>query len=379
LGLIRVPEKAGAAPSNQLFLREKLQSIPRLHRAALPDFCNLGVTLRILLLVNVLMLAYSFAQTRPFVLLVWMSNFLTSAAVVEPVLIFSLAVLCPMRALLRGRNYWLSLLVVLLTEFIVTLGFHYLMLNGESPGFSMELVLHDWIVVLAVTAIVLYYFYLRERAFSPAIAEARLQALQARIRPHFLFNSLNAVLSLIRSEPRQAERTLENLADLFRVLLREERRAVKLSEEIDLCKRYLDIEVLRLGERLQVEWRIDPETDKVAIPPLILQPLAENAVHHGIEPSPEPGLLLITVARKGRQVEIELVNPRTEGRTQPPGRRGNHMALDNVRERLALHYDVEARLDAGPAQDPVTGLGEYRVKITLPARELEAPRVERRA
>ena len=355
-----------------------MQSIPRLHKPALPDFCNLGVTLRILLLVNLLLAGFALALSRPFTLLGWFSNFLTGAALVEPVLICSLAVLCPLRMALRGRGYWLSLLAVLLTEVVVTLGFHYLQRRGDGPALSVDLIVHDWLVVTAITCIVLYYFYLRERAFSPAIAEARLQALQARIRPHFLFNSLNAVLSLVRSEPRQAERTLENLADLFRVLLREERRAVKLSEEIDLCKRYLDIEGLRLGERLRVEWRIDPETEKVGIPPLILQPLAENAVHHGIEPSSEPGLILITVARKGRQVEIEIANPRIEGNTRPPGRTGNHMALDNVRERLALHYDVEARLEAGPGVD-AQGAGEYRVKITLPARELEAPRVERRA
>jgi two-component system sensor histidine kinase AlgZ len=360
-------------------LREKLQSIPRLHKPALPDFCNLGVILRILLLVNLLLLTFAFAQSRPFSLSSWIGSFLAGAAVVEPVLICSLAILCPLRMFLRGRNYWLSLLAILLVEFLPTVGFHLLTLRGEGNGFSLDLAIHDWLVLIVVSAIVLYYFYLRERAFSPAIAEARLQALQARIRPHFLFNSLTAVLSLIRSEPRQAERTLEDLADLFRVLLREERRAVKLSEEIDLCKRYLAIESLRLGDRLRVEWRIDPEAELAAIPPLILQPLAENAVHHGIEPSADPGLILITVARKGRQVEIEIVNPRVEGNTRPPGRAGNHMALDNVRERLALHYDVEARLDAGPAQDAASGAGEYRVKITLPARELDAPKVERRA
>ena len=358
-----------------------MQSIPRLHKPALPDFCNLGVILRTLLLVNLLLAGVSLAQSRPFTLYQWVGHFLTGAALVEPILITSLALLCPLRRLLRVQPYGVSVAAVLLTEFIITTLFHVL-LRGEAEGgmgFSLNVVLHDWLMVLVISAFVLYYFYLRERAFSPALSEARLQALQARIRPHFLFNSLNAVLSLIRSEPRRAERALEDLADLFRVLLREERRAVKLSEEIGLCRRYLEIEQLRLGERLQVEWRVDPDTDAVSIPPLILQPLAENAVHHGIEPSHEPGLLLITVARKGREVIIELTNPRVEGHTQPPGRSSNHMALDNVRERLALHYDVEARLDAGPGTDPVTGAGEYRVKITLPGRALEAPKVERRA
>ena len=354
-----------------------MQSIPRLTQPALPDFCNLGVTLRILLLVNLMLATLALAQSRPFTMAGWMNNLFVGAAYVEPVLILSLLVLCPFRMLLRGYPYWVSVAVILVTEFLITVGLH-LLLRSDGLGFDMELVVHDWLVVTMICGVVLYYFYLRERAFSPALAEARLQALQARIRPHFLFNSLTAVLSLIRSEPQQAERTLEDLADLFRVLLREERRAVRLDEEIDLCKRYLAIESLRLGERLRVEWLVDPDALNTTIPPLILQPLAENAVHHGIEPNHEPGVILISVARKGRQVEIEIVNPRVDGNTQPAGRAGNQMALDNVRERLALHYDVEARLDAGPALDALTGAGEYRVKITLPAHEQEVPRVERR-
>ncbi|HEY4371758.1 MAG TPA: histidine kinase [Burkholderiales bacterium] len=336
------------------------------------------MTLRILLLVNLLLAALALAQTRPFSFVGWISNLLIGAAFVEPVLISSVVLLCPLRVFLRRYSYWLSVAVILGVEFLVTAGLH-LLLRNDGMEFDLALVIHDWLVVTLICGVVLYYFYLRERAFSPAIAEARLQALQARIRPHFLFNSLTAVLSLIRTEPRQAERTLEDLADLFRVLLREERRAVKLDEEISLCKRYLDIESLRLGERMQVEWRIDESALSITIPPLILQPLAENAVHHGIEPNHQPGLITLSVLRRGRLVEIEIVNPRVEGNTRPPGRAGNQMALDNVRERLALHYDVEARLDAGPAQDPVTGAGEYRVKITLPAHEQERPRVERRA
>jgi len=328
--------------------------------------------LRILLLVNLLLGALAMAQTRPFGLAGWMSSFLDAAAFAEPVLISSLVVLCPLRAWLRYRPYWLGLTAALVTECLLTIGLH-AVLRRDGPAFSLDLVIHDWLVVMVVSAIVLYYFNLRERAFSPALSEARLQALQARIRPHFLFNSLTAVLSLIRSDPKRAEQTLEDLADLFRVLLREERRAVLLDEEVDLCKRYLAIESLRLGERLQVEWRIAPGVGRVGIPPLILQPLAENAVHHGIEPSSEPGLILITIERRGGQVEIEIVNPRVEGNTQPPGRGGNHMALDNVRERLALHYDVEANLEAR------AGAGDYRVKITLPARDIVVPKVERRA
>ena len=230
----------------------------------------------------------------------------------------------------------------------------------------MDLPVREAMLAALLTAVALYYFYLRERAYSPALAEARLLALQARIRPHFLFNSLTAVLSLIRSEPRRAERALEDLADLFRVLLREERRVVRMSEEISLCQRYLEIETLRLGQRLQVKWQVDDALLDVAVPPLILQPLVENAVHHGIEPASEPGLVTISVRSLGRQVEVEIINPLVEGQTQPPGRAGNHMALDNVRERLALQFDFEARLET--EQLP----GFYKVRILLPIKSAPA-------
>ena len=132
---------------------------------------------------------------------------------------------------------------------------------------------------------ILYYFHLRNRALSPALTEARLQALQARIRPHFLFNSINAVLSLIRPEPKRAEAALEDMADLFRVLMADNRDLSTLEREVELTRQYLNLEQLRLGERLQVEWHIDNMPGEALIPPLVLQPLVENAVYHGIEPS----------------------------------------------------------------------------------------------
>src|SRR5258708_25983353 len=140
-----------------------------------------------------------------------------------------------------------------------------------------------WVVF--VTAVTIAYFDLRARALSPAIAEARIQALQARIRPHFLYNSINAVLSLIRSEPRRAERALEDLADLFRVLLADNRTLAPIANEVELARQYLALEELRLGERLEVTWRIARMPADTLVPPLVLQPLVGDAVYHGIEPS----------------------------------------------------------------------------------------------
>lgn len=331
---------------------------------SLPDFCNLGVALRILMIGNLGLALVGLATAQPFTLAAWLERLVVAAAVVEPVLIASLVVLCPVRRLMEPAGYWPGFVVLVVIEMAITFGFAYFAdrLDGEVQYAGLA---QDALVAAVSTGLVLHYFHLRERAFSPALSEARLMALQARIRPHFLFNSLTAVLSLVRSEPRRAERALEDLADLFRALLREERRVVRLSDEIALCKRYLEIEALRLGDRLRVEWVVDEAILAAAVPPLVLQPLVENAVHHGIEPRSEGGVVQIYARALGNQVEIEIINPYVDGNTQPPGRSGNHMALDNVRERLALLFDVEARLDAR-----VDG-STYTVRIVLPATRVD--------
>ena len=203
-----------------------------------------------------------------------------------------------------------------------------------------------------VCGALLVYFRLRAKALSPAIAEARLQALQARIRPHFLFNSINAVLSLVRTDPKRAETALEDMADLFRVLMRDNRELVPLADEVELCRQYLALEKLRLGDRLQVEWHLNSMPGDALVPPLVLQPLLENAVYHGIEPSSAPGVVSINIFFKGGDVHAILRNP-----YQADGGRhhaGNKMALANIRERLALHFDAEGALESRVVGDAST-------------------------
>ena len=205
---------------------------------------------------------------------------------------------------------------------------------------------------------VLAWFDLNARARSPAVAEARLLALTARIRPHFLFNSLNAVLGLIRVDPRRAETALEELADLFRALMRDNRDLAPLSDEIALARQYLALERLRLGERLQVRWDVESCPPDALVPPLMLQPLLENAVYHGIEPLADAGEIVIRLARQQSRLVIEIVNP--VAATEHEG--GNRMALANIRERLMLFFDVEAELHT-EVRD-----GRYRVSIRFPYR-----------
>ena len=320
----------------------------------LPNFCNLGVMLRSLLIANLFVAAA--ALTRAPSLLAAALEFQLMAAYCEPVLIASLLALCGARRMLHAMGYAASLAAIMAFEVLVAWGVSVAgaeMLPGRRPMPFAQLSL----LTFFVTGCVLAYFDLRARALSPAIAEARIQALQARIRPHFLYNSINAVLSLIRSEPRRAERALEDLADLFRVLMADNRTLAPIASEVELVRQYLAIESLRLGERLQVSWRIDGMPADALVPPLVLQPLVENAVYHGIEPSPVGGEIAIEVGRSAGQLVMTLTNPVPSESRQTAG---NKMALANIRERLQLHFDAEASMKSEVRN------GVYRVTIRIP-------------
>jgi two-component system sensor histidine kinase AlgZ len=323
----------------------------------LPDFRNLGVMLRILLAVNLFALLAALARSPDLARMA--EEFVGQAAVLEPALIFSLLLAYLAGPRLARLPYFhgaalMSLIAV--AGVLVIYSFFAPLLGADTtlPALARQAL---W-TLLAVAAL-LYYFHLRSRAISPALAEARLMALTARIRPHFLFNSLNAVLGVIRSDPQRAERALEELSDLFRVLMADNRELVRLSDEIALCRQYLDLERLRLGDRLEVKWQVEACPPDALVPPLMLQPLLENAVYHGIEPGEGPGRLAITIARNRDEVLIRLENPYHGGGNHHPG---NRMALDNIRERLMLFYDLEARLGTGVVQ------GTYRVDIRIPYR-----------
>ncbi len=326
------------------------------HRDALPDFRNLGVILRIVVVVLGLSFFVALAEAGS-----WGeigARFLQIAAPVQPVLVLSILVLYAASRMLRRVSYRTGVLLVILTEMMVVTVVHRVgaELFSGNPSGQLE---RYWVFTIAATAALLYYFYLRSRALSPALSEARLQALQARIRPHFLFNSINAVLSLVRQEPTRAEAALEDMADLFRVLMADNRDLTPLTTEVELTRQYLSIEQLRLGERLTLEWHTENMPSDALIPPLVLQPLVENAVYHGIEPHSEAGVISINIYKVRDEVHLVLRNPyRREGDHHA----GNKMALGNIRERLALHFDAEARLRTTVSDNA------YQVHIVIPYR-----------
>lgn len=197
---------------------------------------------------------------------------------------------------------------------------------------------------------------MRAKGRTPADTAARLIELQSRIRPHFLFNTLNSAIALVRAEPAKAEMLLEDLSDLFRHALMESSDSVTLAEEIALAERYLAIEKVRFGERLQVQWSLDPEASLAKLPPLLLQPLVENAVCHGVEPSPTGAEVKISTQRRGSVVVIKVTNTVPAGQ----GARGNGLALRNVRERLGLLHDVQGQFRSGLKN------GVYQVRVEVP-------------
>ena len=253
-------------------------------------------------------------------------------------------------------------------------------LRGTAPVWGWGLV-GPSLAGVGCAAATLYWLGLRARGQLPAHVWARLEELQARIRPHFLFNTLNAAIALVRTSPAQAEQVLEDLAELFRQALVSPSAVRSLSQEVELARKYLEIEQLRFGERLHVSWQVDPSTLDVSLPALVLQPLVENAVRHGVETTPGKGWIVIQSWCEDQHVVVCIRNavaaaPASQTSPSPcpapsPPAAGHGMALRNVRQRLRLLHDLDAGFDAGlqcaaqPA--PLQGQAwQYVVRLSLP-------------
>lgn len=333
--------------------------------APLPDFRNLGIWYRVLLLVNGAALLVVVMEMRALGDIY--ERILSVSWRLEPILLLSLSLLALCAQWMQARSTLFGRVLVVGGVTIVSV-----LLEGiwqallPSDGDSLVAMIKVAILSVLSSSLILHYLGLRYQAVRPALDIGQMAALTARIRPHFLFNSLNAVLSLIRKEPRRAEEALESLSELFRVLMRDPRDLVPLSEEILLCRQYLDLERLRLGDRLRIEWSIDDVPQDCLVPPLMLQPLIENAVYHGIEPSDFGGTLRIVFKRQATAIRIEIINSLPESSGAGRHLDGNQMAMANIRQRLALHYDLEASLDITQAG------GEHRVTLLLPSRRRKA-------
>lgn len=337
----------------------------------LPNLCNPQSVLLLVLVAELIALLLTLnASFLP--LFSWDSLALYSFQI-QWISLISALLICHMRPWLRTwtpvQAGLASYGVVLATTLIMSVLGQYL-LQGFATGMFMRgqtFHLNGWqlfnnlLTSAILSGITLRYLYLQQQLRNQQQAElqARIQALQSRIRPHFLFNSMNSIASLISSDPELAEHVIEDLAELFRASLAEP-TLIPLEREITLCRRYLEIEQLRLGKRLTVDWQIHTSGDEIKIPSLMLQPLVENAIFHGVEPMPKGGTVCIKISQAKNQLMIAITNPyplikKTPPQAQTPSQdRHNHMALDNIRHRLQVHYGNSARLSSSEEQGVFT-------------------------
>lgn len=342
--------------------------VPRARNGFLPDFCSIRVLFVIVviaeLLAFILALAPRGASAERWSRLALLSLF------IQWVALSCTALLCLFRARLNrlgnaAAGAGAYALILMTAGFLSEAAYHI----GRGTGLEAVLSSH-WhtgfmvrtlFVAAIVSAVILRYFYVQNhmRETLEAESRSRLQALQARIRPHFMFNSMNTIASLTRSDPALAEEVVEDLADLFRVSLSDQGHLTSLVQELDLTRRYLKIEALRLGDRLTVDWRADDLPPEVRVPPLVIQPLVENAVYHGIEPLAQGGTVEVSVRCTGPWVLIAVSNPVSPNAAAEP-RPGNRMALDNVRDRLRLHYGGKVSMDTRQQG------GQFQVTLKLP-------------
>jgi two-component system sensor histidine kinase AlgZ len=324
----------------------------------LPDFCSLPVLFAVMVVAELLVLVILIApsdETRPL-----LPRLTTASVFVQWLALLCAVCLCKLGPQLKRLAplpgvliaYVLLLLVTVLGSTLVFSIDHQLRLGLTLPQqFEGRFVWRSAALCALIGAALLRYFYVLEqwRARVRAEAKARFEALQARIRPHFLFNSMNAIASLIPLRPAEAERAVENLSDLFRAALGDDSARSTLGAELDLVRRYLDLEKLRLGERLHVDMAVDDLPPDLPLPSLLLQPLVENAVYHGIQQLPEGGTVSIHGRRESGRIQIAIRNPCPPAAARVAA--GNGMALANTRSRIEYHFGARGTLQVDVGAD----------------------------
>ncbi len=327
----------------------------------LPDLCNSQSVFLLVLVAELLAMLLTISASSGLKFFSWDKLALISVQV-QWIVLFSAIALCRMRFWL-GRHtqvqagvasYALVLIITLvlsvLGQWIIYGTSGLVFVSDHEFEFDYWMLLDNLAIAAILSGILLRYLYLQQQLRNQQQAEmqARIQALQSRIRPHFLFNSMNAIASLISTDPDTAERVVEDLSELFRASLAEP-SLIPLERELTLCKHYLEIEQLRLGRRLQVDWQIGNYQREVKIPSLMLQPLVENAIFHGVEPMPRGGKITIKVSQNDKQLSIVISNPyvlKKNVQNHDQSQRHNRMALDNIRRRLTAHFGSAARLSS---------------------------------
>jgi len=313
----------------------------------LPDFCGIRVVFSVVIIAELCAFLLAFAPLQISYEQRWQTLGITSLFV-QWLGLTSCAILCLSKRWLHKMNdrhaAIASYVLILVMIALISEAAYWIFLK-PAPEFvdHTYFLLRNLFIGAIIAGPILRYFYVQHqwRQQIQSESSARLQALQARIRPHFLFNSMNTIASLTRSRPEQAEAAVENLADLFRASMNEQRLHRWQDEQV-LCQRYLEIEAMRLGDRLQVDWQVDDIPTDALLPPLVIQPLLENAIYYGIEPLAEGGVITINGTCEKDQLNIKIHNPLPASDNQH--HQGNHLALDNIRERITTLFGKDGSL-----------------------------------
>ena len=335
----------------------------------LPEFGSFGFAVRFILLAELIALIITIGRNESFDARAWQDFNLLSAFALAITLAAVVILKLGAPLLKRLSATVASIFVVVLMLLITAVGvdamifaLHDLRLIAERwPEWRGSLMIRSLLIATIISALGLRYYFLQHRANAESRAqqESRMQALQSRIRPHFLFNSLNSVAALARSDPQKAEAVLHDLADLFRMLLADARKLVPISAEREISRQYLEVEKIRLGDRLQIKWSVSDIPRSAMIPALTLQPLLENAIYHGIEPRFGGGTIRIEMWTEGEMLNIMIANPLADVRAQTHSM-GNKIAQDNIRERLQTQFGEQASMQAFEEG------GQYHVKLKMP-------------
>jgi two-component system sensor histidine kinase AlgZ len=339
----------------------------------LPDFCSGPVVLVVVLIVELVAFLLVIARHLPGEGINLWLDLGRLSLFLQWIGLTSAGVLCAARTplariSLRQAAVASFVLLLITTGVLSEIAFRLSSYTGIGQAFlpldHAGFMLRNLLICAIVSILLLRYFYVQYqwKRNVQREARARIEALQARIHPHFLFNSINTIASLIRSNPQLAEHTIMDLADLFRASLKKTSPTVTLAEEIAMAQQYQRIEELRLGDRLRVNWQIDALPADAHMPQLLLQPLLENAIYHGIETQPEGGTVDVRGTRDADILNIEIVNPLPPANA--PRRKGNQMAMENVRQRLMLAWPGRASLDVTSTD------GCYHVCVRFPYEKL---------
>jgi two-component system sensor histidine kinase AlgZ len=336
----------------------------------LPNFCN-GLTLLNVIVISQ-MLAFVVTLVTRRISSNMFEDLLLISIFIQWIALSSAAVMCALRTYLNRlpdqRAFVMAYLLLLCVTWLVSEAAVWLLwLFGKTPVPHPEWYAYFHIQNLSVAAIVialaLRYLMARQQLRRRTLSEARakMQALRARLRPHFLFNSMNIIASLTRSAPTKAEAAIEDMADLFRMMLSDDENLVPIKNEVALAKKYLNLEALRLDSRLNVDWDIGTFPRRAVMPILTLQPLLENSIQHGIEPLPAGGSISVRLREESDNIEIRVANPLPSSSAHKPKKSGGS-TLDDIRQRLTSHYGDSAKLEV------IKGEGRFTVTVTLPMR-----------